>query len=274
MKPYHGIYLYTDLDGTLLQDDKTVSDADYAALCRFIDGGGNFGIATGRPLPHIARFRDRLPITAPCVLCNGAAVYDFSQEQYLRLFPLDKDLACQTIHQVEALLPDISVQIFTEQTIYMVNPHQRDDLYIIWDNLPRVHLLPEQIEVPFWKILFCHRGQVLDETVPKLHLAPTLVTYRSEETYFEVLAQAKGGALESLRPSLPGCHTLLTIGDYENDLSLLAAGDVCAAPANALPCVRQAADMQVPDNNHHAVAAFLQQAVFSRYESSEKGREA
>ena len=41
MKPYHGIYLYTDLDGTLLQDDKTVSDADYAALCRFIDGGGN-----------------------------------------------------------------------------------------------------------------------------------------------------------------------------------------------------------------------------------------
>lgn len=57
-----------------------------------------------------------------------------------------------------------------------------------------------------------------------------LVTYRSEETYFEVLAQAKGGALAAWRPNLPECKKLLTIGDYENDLSLLAAGDVCAAP--------------------------------------------
>lgn len=265
MKPYHGIYLYSDLDGTLLQDDKTVSDENYAALTRFLDGGGSFGIATGRPLPHIARFRDRLPITAPCILCNGAAVYDFSRQQYLRLFPLDKALACQTIRQVEALLPDVSVQIFTEHTIYMVNPNQRDDLYIIWDNLPRVHVLPEQVEEPFWKILFCHRGEILDEAVPKLHLAPGLDTYRSEETYFEVLAQAKGGALAAWRPNLPECKKLLTIGDYENDLSLLAAGDVCAAPANALPCVRQAATIQVCDNNHGAVADFLQQAVFSKF---------
>ena len=265
MKPYHGIYLYSDLDGTLLQDDKTVSDENYEALCRFVEGGGHFGVASGRPLVHLARFRDRLPINAPCILFNGAAVYDFEAARYVHLFPLDRTLACQTIAAVEALLPDVSVQVFAEENIYMVNPQQRDDLYIIWDNLPRIRVLPEQITEPFWKLLFCHRKEVLDETVPRLSLDPSLVTYRSEDTYFEVLSQSKGGALEALRPELPDARQILTIGDYENDLSLLRAGDLCAAPANALPCVRQAAALQMPDNNHHAVAEFLNQAVFSKY---------
>ncbi len=271
MEPYRGIYLYTDLDDTLLRDDKTVSDTDYAALQRFTAGGGRFGIATGRPVVHIARFRDRLPINAPCVLCNGAAVYDFDTGRYVRQFPLPVAPAMEVIRQMLALLPEISIQIFTEQHIYMVNPNQRDDLYIIWDHLERIHCMPEAVTEPWLKILFCHHGDRLDWAVPQLRIDPALVSYRSELTYFELLAMSKGNALQAMRPALPGLRQLLTIGDYENDVDLVRNGDIGAAPENALPCVRAAADLIVADHNHNAVADFLERTVFSK--QTEKGLE-
>ncbi|MDD3164472.1 MAG: HAD family hydrolase [Oscillospiraceae bacterium] len=265
MECYQGIYLYTDLDGTLLDDEKNVSDTNLQAIRRLLDGGGHFGIATGRPLYHLDRQLERLPVDAPCILCNGAAIYDFGAARYLARFPLPKRAALDVICQMRALLPEISIQIFCEAAIFEVNPQQDDTLFEIWDNLPRVRIAPELVTQPWHKIIFCHHGAVLDRTVPKLRIPEGLIAYRSEETYFELLAVSKGGALAQLRQALPDMRTLLTIGDYENDLDLVRCGDIGAAPRNAIANVLAAADLTVKDNNQNAIADLLERTVFSNH---------
>ncbi len=55
-KPYANLALLTDLDGTLLMPDKTVSEQDAAAIADFREKGGIFSIATGRGIQATREF--------------------------------------------------------------------------------------------------------------------------------------------------------------------------------------------------------------------------
>lgn len=198
MKPYHGIYLYSDLDGTLLQDDKTVSDENYAALTRFLDGGGSFGIATGRPLPTLPASVTGCPSQPPAYSAMARQSMISPGSSICICFPWIKRWPVRPSVRWKRFCPMSACRFLPNTRSIWSIPIQRDDLYIIWDNLPAGTCAAGAGGGAFWKILFCHRGEILDEAVPKLHLAPELITYRSEETYFEVLAQAKGGALAGL----------------------------------------------------------------------------
>ncbi len=43
--------------------------------------GGRFAIATGRALAAFLRYADEVPMNAPGVVCNGAALYDFAKRR-------------------------------------------------------------------------------------------------------------------------------------------------------------------------------------------------
>ena len=77
------ILLVTDCDGTLLREDKSVSDADLAAIAEWKAQGGKFTIATGRSLPTAAFLLDLLPLDLPVILYNGAMLYDPIQRRPL-----------------------------------------------------------------------------------------------------------------------------------------------------------------------------------------------
>ena len=78
------------------------------------------------------------------------------------------------------------------------------------------------------------------------------------------LGVSKGSTLRALaaRPEFEG-RLLAAIGDYNNDVELLCAADVSAAPSSALPAVRAAADYVVCSNNDGAVADFIEN-IFPR----------
>lgn len=77
MKP---TILYSDLDGTLIRDG-AVSAANRKAIDTFLAAGGSFSIATGRSEETARLYAETLPLTAPAILYNGAAVYDYGREQ-------------------------------------------------------------------------------------------------------------------------------------------------------------------------------------------------
>ena len=53
----------------------------------------------------------------------------------------------------------------------------------------------------------------------------------------------------------------MAIGDYYNDMELLRTADISAAPANALPEVRETADHIVCSNNEGAVADLIERIL-------------
>ena len=92
MGKFDGVLLASDFDNTLLNTETArrtgaevpeVSRRNWEALEYFMAGGGRFAIATGRALAAFIKFADQVPMNAPGIVCNGAALYDFQKGEYL-----------------------------------------------------------------------------------------------------------------------------------------------------------------------------------------------
>ena len=64
------------MDGTLLPENKILSDRDKSAIKQFRKDGGKFTIATGRTLQSAEKYIKELEIELPVILYNGSLIYD------------------------------------------------------------------------------------------------------------------------------------------------------------------------------------------------------
>ena len=84
MGKFTGLLLASDFDDTLYDSHCRVPERNLRAIRYFIAQGGRFTVATGRAhrtfQPHYAS----VPINAPVVLSNGAAIYDFQADRMLQ----------------------------------------------------------------------------------------------------------------------------------------------------------------------------------------------
>ena len=78
---YDKIALFTDLDGTLLNSRRQVSEENLQALARFTAEGGLFGISTGRAPSNALDVLPPLPINTWSVFLNGAESYHFQNHK-------------------------------------------------------------------------------------------------------------------------------------------------------------------------------------------------
>ena len=76
-------YLFSDMDGTLLNSGGKVSAANAEAIREFQAAGGRFAVATGRSELITLPCLDGVEPNFPCILFNGAAVYDFGEKRFL-----------------------------------------------------------------------------------------------------------------------------------------------------------------------------------------------
>ena len=74
---------FIDFDGTLMRDDKTISDKNREALRNAVDQGHYIALATGRAVSSGRKIAKELGLTRPgcyLVACNGGTIYDFSAD--------------------------------------------------------------------------------------------------------------------------------------------------------------------------------------------------
>ncbi|MFE5240854.1 MULTISPECIES: HAD-IIB family hydrolase [unclassified Streptomyces] len=92
----------TDLDGTLLRSDDSVSPRSRAALARAASAGARHLIVTGRPVPGIRALLTDLGYDGLAVCGQGAQVYDAGSARMLSSVTLDRDLADTALGKIEA----------------------------------------------------------------------------------------------------------------------------------------------------------------------------
>ena len=81
----------TDLDGTLLRADGTVSERTRAVLRRATAAGTHVVAVTGRPVRWMQHVAEVLQRRGSAVCSNGAVVYDLATDQVVEAFPLPRD---------------------------------------------------------------------------------------------------------------------------------------------------------------------------------------
>ena len=88
----------SDLDGTLLRSDGSVSERTLAALGRPIETGIRFVLVSARSPGWLALEAARLGLDGIGICANGAVVYDYEAERVLIHRPLEPATAREIVH--------------------------------------------------------------------------------------------------------------------------------------------------------------------------------
>lgn len=267
MKPDE-LILFCDMDGTLLTDwnlGPYIPEPNLQAIRRFIAAGGLFSVATGRQYGETLGFFGDIRLSLPSVQGNGAVIYDSMADKVLKkvLLPEEVKLEC-----LEYFLRHDEVWLVTadEHGIFQVasGDSARDDR--LDDLLRRRMTIEEYLSFRAVKSCFVvreaqHLPQILRE-VKGFRSAGLFKIAQSSPYILELLEKSvdKAPAVQEVI-ALAGVQgrKLVCIGDYDNDLEMLALADFSACPANASDKVRALAQLQTCSNNEGAVADLLRQ---------------
>ncbi len=263
MAKFDGILICTDLDGTLIGSDHTISKENLDAIEYFKSEGGSFTFVTGRvPLTTgalCATVRPNVPIG--CI--NGGAIFDHEKKEYVWLQALPAE-AVSVIDFVAENMPDMGIQANTASNIYFSRNNSATEYFRQRTGFPNNEKHYRDLDEPISKVLFLSmdNGRIL-ELIELLKTHPDYDKYdfiRSEATLYELLPKgnSKGGVMTRLAKYLGiDMNKTVAVGDYENDVSMLRAAKLGIAVANACDAAKAAADMITVSNDEHAIAKII-----------------
>lgn len=264
--------ILTDLDGTLLRDDKGLSPANRAALVRAAAQGAEVVVATGRFFGGIPRELLELPFLRYFILMNGAKVYDRREDRVLYRSEIPLAQAERVMDLLEPL--DCTVDCYQNDVGWMERRYFDHLDYYVTDPVSRAMVRSHRRPVDDLRAQVRAGGdtvQKMQAYFPHLELRPQVMALLRREapgvvqsvslpTNLELNAAGatKGAALAALCRAL-GVDPLDTaaFGDGTNDVSMLAAAGVGVAMANGAPETRQAADLVTVSNQEDGVALVL-----------------
>ena len=215
------------------------------ALTYFMAEGGRFAISTGRALAAFEKYAPLVPMNAPGVICNGAALYDFTKQEYLFSALLDEN-ARQRGQLVLDRFPEAAVEAYhIDNVIHAVHPNEITRHH---EHLTKVAVTeaPSLLEVPLplGKLLFEASHQELEGIQAFLKAQGWGEDYElifSGQNLLEMTAKGanKGGMVRRLAEYLHiGLDHVYCVGDEANDLPMLTLAAEGFAPANCIPAVR------------------------------------
>jgi HAD superfamily hydrolase (TIGR01484 family) len=251
----------TDLDGTIVREDGTISDRTVAAFARVEAAGARFVLVTGRPPRVMRSVAAKFGHRGTAICANGALAYDMRAHSITtsRLIPPAVLAAAAALR---AAVPGIGI------AVEYPDGRGADErfLAISWevnDAIPRPG--DEALFArPASKLLGRHLGHSCDDLLARaLPAIGGLVSVSHSNGRGLIEASALGITKATAVAELAARHgisreSVIAFGDMPNDLPLLTwAGHSCAV-ANAHPDVLAAATHVIGSNDDDGVAEYLE----------------
>jgi Cof subfamily protein (haloacid dehalogenase superfamily) len=260
----------TDLDGTLVRQDRAVSARTADVLAQITAEGTPVVLVTGRPVRWLAQVYDQLHAPLPAICANGAVVYDPDTDQVLRADPLAPDLLTEVARRLRAAVPDAVFAVEVDDGRRLRHDAGWPVRWDAADPTIRVFDSPDDLAaLPAVKLL-------------------VRASERDPDAFLAIVSEALGGVAEATHSSYSGlaeisaagvtkaaglawfCERLgidprevLAFGDMPNDVPMLTWAGRAVAVANAHPAVREIADDVTLSNDDDGVAAYLEKLFVS-----------
>jgi len=250
----------TDLDGTLLASDGSVSHRTREVLTELTSRDVAVVLVTARPLRWMTRLWPLVGSQGLAILSNGAVVWDISAGAPVRITGIEPDPGLAIVDRMRAAAPGVSFALE-----FLAGPraeesyeahvddlglvdYVRGDLADLWDG-PALKILAQREGDPeeFRRAVFAAVG---DQAVPTWTMDGLVE--------ISAVGVTKAVALTRFAADLGiVADEVIAFGDMPNDIPMLTwAGRGCAV-ANAHPSVIACADAVVPTNDEDGVAETL-----------------
>lgn len=263
-KKFENIIIVSDMDGTFFGDKATLVQRNIDAINYFTQNGGRFTFSTGRVHYNITYSGDGVSdlCNCPAICANGSCIYDFETETTLKQTYMDTAAVIEAISYVNSISQTTGARCSTPYgfiTHDLVGLIQKDVAHFKGGRV-EVKPLSEWGGEKLLKLVF------RDEAEPLLTLRRKVAerfgdmfTYASSSPrFFEINAAgcSKADGIRFLRTLYPNAK-IYAVGDYENDIEMLAAADVSVCPENAMDYVKEKADLTLCDCNQGVIAALI-----------------
>ena len=123
MGKFDGILICTDLDGTLLKNDKTISEENLEAMEYFKKEGGYFTFITGRVPFFVSYALDMINPNAPFGCVNGAGLYNAEKGDYEFKAVMPEEVT-ELIKLIDDNFSDVGIQVNTYYKTYFCKENQ------------------------------------------------------------------------------------------------------------------------------------------------------
>ncbi len=260
---FEGVLICTDLDGTLLRKDKSISRENIDAIEYFKAHGGLFTIVTGRMPFYVKNICDKVKPNAPFGCVNGGGLYDFEKKEYVWTQEM-ADGVPEIVKSIEDSFPNVGIQVCTFNNVFFSKENSTMKKFRKLTGLPNLVCHYTEVEGPLAKVLFGSDDNEeilrLEKTLKAHPLAKRFSFIRSERTLFEILPKgmSKGTSIEKLSEILKiEKNKIVAIGDYDNDIAMFGAAGVAIAVSNACDKAKEAADYITVSNEENAIAQVI-----------------
>lgn len=265
-----------DIDGTLIRTDHTVSKRNIEAIKKATQKGVYVTIASGRMFPSASFFGEEIGINAPIITMNGAYVKDPKtleeiskvnlKEEEIKVIidVLDKYQLYPNFYNKDTMYVTGNLERYEEMNKvipiarrFKVKPLDKDKYWYL-------DMLKDNKNEIFKGITFPKnldkKEEIKKEILSKIDIS--IVESHISNYEFNSKKATKGNAVLSLANFLNIKNDeIMTVGDSENDLSMIKAVENSVAMGNASELIKRNAKHLTLSNDEDGVAHIIEKLV-------------
>ena len=249
-----------DMDGTLLNEKKTISFRTKRLLKKLTKQGHKIVLASGRPSRALLAYYNQLGLNTPLVCYNGAYVFSPNDKNFKTIeFQFPKHIITEVIDKIRPHIKNVMCE--DEQNIWVDKKDDYLDKFFWYENMnvifgdlvDTLHKDPMTciVQTPF-EYRDTHEIEKVMEKYPELE-----ARFWTGSPYFELFYKqiSKGSSIKLISEyySIPK-ERIIAFGDAENDKEMFEFAGISVAMSNGKESLKKASKyISVKDNDHNGI---------------------
>lgn len=258
-----------DMDGTLLREDKTISEGTKIAIEKAKKKGVKIVLASGRPTEGIRSYLEELDLLSGedfVVSYNGAVVQNTKTKEIINRTVLSG----VDLHELYELSKELGVNIHAFSKEGCITPELTKYSILEGDinNIPVITVDYKDVakEEEIIKIMMVEEPEILQKAIDSLpkEIYEKYTVVRSAPFFLEFLNKKvnKGTGVEALANSLGiKQEEVICMGDAGNDEHMIRYAGLGVAMGNAFEEIKEMADFITKSNDEDGVAYVINKFV-------------
>lgn len=258
-----------DMDGTLLNEGKKISEENNIAIKKAKEKGVKVVLATGRPIKGIENYLNELDLISDedyCITYNGSLVVNTGTKEILTQVLLKSE----DVHYLYDLSKKLDIDIHALTTSGCITPKLSEytELEIRMNNIPFEEIDFNNIkdDTEIVKVMFVGEEKKLSAVIEKLprEVYKKYNVVRSAPYFLEFLDKnvSKGTGVKALAEKLGiNRSEIICVGDAGNDIDMIEYAGLGVAMKNAFPEVKKAANYITYSNEEDGVAHVINKFI-------------